>query len=99
MKSLTQCALAETINCSEGYIGQIEHARSKPALGTAVDLANALDVTIDELLVENYMKPELVYFKEISDIISSYPIGKRIKVCQGLVELARFTDSISKENE
>lgn len=98
MKSLTQCALAETINCTEGYIGQIERAKSKPALSTAVDLANALDVTVDDLLVENYLKPELVYFKEISDIISKYTLEKRIMLCQGLLEFAKFTDKISNEN-
>ena len=69
IKSLTQNAFVKTINCFVGYIGRIEHVKSKHVLGTDIDLSNALDVMVDEILVVIYLKPEMVYFKEISDNI------------------------------
>lgn len=47
---LTIEQLAERVNKSTNYIGQIERSDGKPSLETIVDLANALGTTVDSLL-------------------------------------------------
>ncbi len=42
--------LAEKVNKSTNYIGQIERNDGKPSLETVVDIANALGTNIDTLL-------------------------------------------------
>lgn len=49
---LTMEQLAERIDKSLNFIGQIERGESKPSLETVSDIANALGITIDSLLVD-----------------------------------------------
>lgn len=94
IQHLTQAGLAEHVDCSDAYIGLIERAVSKPALNTVVSVANALDVTVDQLLVESYTRPESVYLNEISDIIMDFSLDKRVPACKfvisSLIELIEF---------
>ena len=45
--------LAEKVDCSSSHIGQIEHARGIPSLEMVVGIANALHVTVDQLLLDS----------------------------------------------
>lgn len=45
--------LAEKVNKSTNYIGQIERNDGKPSLETVVDIANALGTTVDKLLKDS----------------------------------------------
>ena len=47
---LTIEQLAERVNKSANYVGQIERHDGKPSLETVVDIANALGTTVDSLL-------------------------------------------------
>lgn len=47
---VTQELLAEKINVSPPYISRIETGSASPSLQTLVDICNALDVTIDDLM-------------------------------------------------
>ena len=47
---LTIEQLAERVNKSANYVGQIERNDGKPSLETVVDIANALGTTVDSLL-------------------------------------------------
>lgn len=47
---LTQEKLAEAVGCNESYIGQIERGYKNPSLEIIVNIANALNVTVDYLL-------------------------------------------------
>lgn len=93
MKGLRQEDLAELVDCGNSHIGQIENGRGCPRLELAVKIANALEVTLDELLKENYVKPEMVYLKEISERIEKFPVQQRIKACEGLLG---YLDSLEK---
>ena len=53
MLRLTIEQLAEMVNKSTNYIGQIERSDGKPSLETIVDIANALGTTVDSLLVDS----------------------------------------------
>lgn len=52
----TQERLAEKIECSTRYIGDIEQDRSKPSYEVLVKLCNTLDISMDEIFSE-YLKP------------------------------------------
>ncbi len=50
---LTIEQLAEKVDKSSNFIGQIERGDRKPSIETIVDLANALGTTVDNLLQDN----------------------------------------------
>ncbi len=50
---LTQWQLAEMTGCNESYIGQIERGAKNPSLEMIVNIANALNITVDYLLSDN----------------------------------------------
>ena len=55
---LTIEQLAERVDKSLNFIGQIERGESKPSLETVYDIANALGVSIDCLLREKGIEEE-----------------------------------------
>jgi len=90
---LRQADLAEECFCSNTHIGQIENARGAPSLETAVNIANVLGVTIDQLISTGYTSADLVYLREISEKIEKYPRPKRIIVCEALLN---YIDTLEK---
>lgn len=85
--------LAEKCGCSDSHIGQIENARGIPSLDMVVKIANALSVTVDQLLKESYSNPEVVYLREVAERIEKYPVSRRIQACEGLMA---YLDSLEK---
>lgn len=85
--------LAEVCECSNSHIGQLENDRGTPSLEMIVKIANALSVTVDQLLRENYTAPEKVYLKEIAERIDKYPVKQRILACESLMA---YLDSLEK---
>lgn len=61
----TQEEFAGKCDCSNSHIGQIENASGIPSRDTVMRIANALSVTVDQLLRESYSNPEVVYLREI----------------------------------
>ncbi len=53
LQRLTLEKLAEKTDKSINFIGQIERGEAKPSLETLIDIANALNVTVDTLLSDN----------------------------------------------
>ena len=84
LANMTQESLAEMCDCSIGNIGHIENGNNKPSLDIAVKIANSLGVTIDQLMVENYLYPEKVYLNEVADIINTFPVKERVVVCESI---------------
>ena len=93
LRDMRQEDLAEACECSNSHIGQIENARGIPSLEMIVKIANALSVTVDQLLRENYSEPEKVYLKEISERINRYPLKQRIQACESMLA---YLDSLEK---
>lgn len=50
---MTQELLAEKINVSPPYISRIETGSASPSLQTLVDICNALDITVDDLMQDS----------------------------------------------
>ena len=89
----TQEEFAGKCDCSNSHIGQIENASGIPSLDMVVRIANALSVTVDQLLRESYSNPEVVYLREIAERIEKYPVKRRIQACEGLMS---YLDSLEK---
>ena len=51
--NMTQENLADLTNCSREYIAYLENGAKTPSLPILVDLANALHISVDELLVDS----------------------------------------------
>ena len=60
--SMTQEKLADLTNCSREYIAYLENGVKTPSLPILVDLANALHISVDALLVDSldYQRTALI---------------------------------------
>ena len=68
--NLTQAKLAEDIDVSDGYMGQIERGERNLALDTLVRLANRLGVSVDYLLKDSVVSTDdsmLEQFRQLTD--------------------------------
>ena len=69
-KGLSQSELSELIDRSVGYMSYIETGSKKPSLETLIQIANAVDVTIDELLSDNLVAASPVSNTQINQLLS-----------------------------
>ena len=68
LKKITQQSLAEMIDKSVPYISHIETGLKHPSLKTVIHIAEALEVTVDQLLSGNQSRDSLEYLKEVNQI-------------------------------
>lgn len=80
-ENLTQEKLAEIINKSPKHVCGIENATTKVSLPTLIDIANALQTTVDYMLVDSLKQKEMVYEVEILTMIA----GHREEVMKRLI--------------
>lgn len=69
-RKITQEELAFQINTSAAYISNIEHGKKKPSLQKLIEIAEALGVTINDLI---YSNPPGYFFqnnKHLNEMIS-----------------------------
>ena len=64
---LTQEALAEKANISNVYLGEIERGTKIPSVPVLVDLAQALNVSADYLLLDSLNSANTIINNEITD--------------------------------
>ncbi len=88
-KNFTQEELAALVNLSSTHVSVIERGLKVTKLDTFVAIANALDVSADELLVDVVAHSVTGVSNRLSDKISSLPMKEQkkiIKVVQALIE-------------
>jgi len=68
--NLTQAKLAEDINISDAYMGQIERGERSLTLDTLVRLVNRLGVSIDYLLKDYVIETDDNYVNQFRQIIN-----------------------------
>ena len=68
--SLTQAKLAEKVEISPTFLGQIERGERVPSLETVVNIAITLNITIDGLLCESELSDAAV-ISELSKMSNS----------------------------
>ena len=69
-KGWTQAKLAEKSGVEPSNISHIERAATKLSLPTLVNIANALDVTLDEIVYGSLVKSSHVSIKIIDEILA-----------------------------
>lgn len=94
LAGLRQEDLAELCECSNSHIGQIENARTVPSLDIVVHVANALKVTVDQLLKESIDYVELIYLREMEDRIRKLPTATKIMACEELLNLLLIIERV-----
>lgn len=68
--SLTQAELAARVNVADSYISLIEHGKKQASLEIYITIANALGVTLDELLYGNQVNNPSEYQTDMDMILS-----------------------------
>lgn len=67
---ITQDALAERTELSNTHISNIETGKTKLGLPAMIRIANALSVSVDELLCDNVTQSKAVFLKEASEVLT-----------------------------
>lgn len=67
---LTQQTLAELSNQEPSNISHIERGATKLSLPTIVNIANALGVTVDDLLCDSLIQSRAAFERETADILA-----------------------------
>lgn len=75
--NFTQERLAEKIDVSHAYIGQIERGERSLTLETLIKLSNQLEVTADELLQESLKMNEGHFIQKIIQLIQERPVHEQ----------------------
>lgn len=95
-KHLSQAQLCELVGLSDGYISYIETASKGVSLDALVRIANALNVTADELLAENLLTNRQICLNgEFADLLGDCNAYERMV----LIETARAMKRILRENK
>lgn len=68
---ITQEKLSELINLSPTHMSNIETGTTKVSLTTIVNIANALSVTVDDLLCENIIHARIPFENDIHEILEA----------------------------
>lgn len=66
---LTQERLAEIVSVSPSHMSNIETGTTRVSLTLIVTIANALSVTVDDLLCDNIRKARMPFEKDIAGIL------------------------------
>lgn len=86
--------LAEMVGCTSSHIGQIENARGIPSLEMTVRIANALRVSVDQLLLESLTHPETVYLNDLEERLQRFPAPLKVIAGESLDDLMQLLERI-----
>ena len=79
-KNLTQENLAQLVDCNVSHISNIENNHTKVSLIVLLSIANALNTSIDYLLLDQYENTSLALDNEILRSIKNYDNTKKEKI-------------------
>ena len=94
-KGWTQAKLAEKSGIEPSNISHIERAATKLSLPTLVSIANALEVTLDELVYGSLVKGAHVSVKIIDDILADCSQDE----LKAITEVIRTTKAVLKNKQ
>ena len=96
---LTQERLAEIVEISPTHMSNIETGTTRVSLTAIVSLANALSVTVDDLLCDSVVKAKVQFEKDIAGILADcneYEIRMIKDMAQALKETLRRDANLRK---
>lgn len=83
-KRFTQEQLAEIVGLSTTHISVIERGVKAPKLETFIEIANALDVTADSLLLDVLDNSLQITANELSEQIKRLPLKEQQKILKAV---------------
>ena len=86
---LTQEQLSEKVSISVPHISNIETGKSNVSLVSIVNLANALSVTVDDLLCDNLIHARLPFEKEVRDVLDNCSPYQLCIICSSIKGIYR----------
>lgn len=95
--NLTQEQLAEDINISTAYVGQIERGERSLTLDKLIKVANRLGVTVDYLLYD-YMDSENISYKDLWLQLTAGRTTEEVEMAVNVVKLMySYLDNLPSE--
>lgn len=91
-KGLTQEQLAEIVGLSSTHISVIERGVKAPKLETFIEIANALDVTSDSLLLDVLDNSLQITATELSEQIKGLPPQEQKRILKAVRVLVEKED-------
>ena len=79
-KNLTQEYVANIANVNVSHISNIENNRVKVSLSTLVQICNALDITVDYILADEYNNSALAIDQEILHELHSCSYKTKLQI-------------------
>jgi len=86
----TQEKLAETIELSPTHLSNIETGTTRVSLTTIVSLANALSVSVDDLLCDSVIKSKIQFEQDIKGILEDCD-DYEIRIIKDMMESMKAT--------
>ena len=96
LAELTQEQLSEKAFCTSSYIGQIENGKCNTSLEVAVNIANALGVSIDLLVLESLDHPEIYMTRDLLGRISSYTNKQKLLAYDMIEKLLAIIEGVQQ---
>lgn len=89
-KHMTQEQLAEVIGSATSSISHIERNTHTVSLKMLVDIANALDVSVDQLLCDSLPVINAYLDKDISDLLTDCSVSEK-KIIHDIIAVTKKT--------
>lgn len=89
---LKQSQLAERSGVEPSNIPHIERAATKVSLPTLVNIANALEVSLDEIVYDSLIKNEHISIKEINELL----VDCEREELTALIQIVKTTKNIMR---
>lgn len=93
MRVLTQAQLAEKSSVEPSNISHIERGATKVSLPTLFKIANALEVSLDDLVYDSLEKTRHISNKELNRILSDCTDNE----IKAIIEMVKSTKSILRK--
>lgn len=97
-KNITQEKLAELVDVSPSYIGQIERGERNVPLDTLVKIATNLDVTIDYLIQDSFPIKDCSLKSQLEDLILKRNLKEQKLIINILNTLFDYIDKYKNDD-
>ena len=92
-KHMTQAALSELAGIEPSNLPHIERAATKVSLPTLMNIANALEVSLDELVCGSLIKSEHIAVRQLNELLSDCTPDE----LQAVIEMVKVTKKIMRK--
>lgn len=92
-REITQDQVASVTGLSNPHISNVETGNTKLSLPTLIKIANALLVSVDDLLCDNVIHSKAVFEKELSELLEDCT---KNETC-AILEIAKTTKAVLRK--